>query len=51
LPNEAACAALAVITAPAADTASISRLENMLPLLFKIDWRYRRDKFTMFVSH
>src|SRR5882724_8663232 len=51
LPKEAACAALAVITAPAADTANISRLENMLPLLFKIDWRYRRDRFTMFVSH
>src|SRR3979411_2722600 len=32
LPNEAARAALAVITAPAADTASTSRLENMLPL-------------------
>src|SRR6266478_2293801 len=38
LPKEAACAALAVITAPAADTANISRLENMLPLLFEIDW-------------
>jgi hypothetical protein len=31
----AARAALAVITAPAAETASISRLENMLPLLCK----------------
>src|SRR5258705_10850320 len=30
LPKEAACAAPAVITAPAADTASISRLENMI---------------------
>src|SRR6266404_753159 len=30
LPNEAALAALAVITAPAADTANISRLENMI---------------------
>jgi hypothetical protein len=29
LPKEAAFAALAVITAPAADTASTSRLENM----------------------
>jgi hypothetical protein len=29
LPKEAALAALAVITAPAADTASTSRLENM----------------------
>src|SRR5919204_1986923 len=37
LPKEAACAAFAVITAPAADTASISRLENILPPLFKID--------------
>src|SRR5712672_1368419 len=36
LPKEAALAALAVITAPAADTASISRLENMLPHLSKI---------------
>src|SRR5271154_1330136 len=32
LPKEAARAALAVITAPAADTASISRLENMSSL-------------------
>src|ERR1700733_2486948 len=30
LPNEAARAALAVITAPAADTVSIFRLENMI---------------------
>src|SRR4051794_15906192 len=36
LPKEAACAALAVITAPAADTANISRLENMLPLLLEM---------------
>src|SRR5882757_9387565 len=51
LPKEAARAALAVITAPAADTASISRLENMLPLLSKIDWGYTRDRFTIIVSH
>src|ERR1700686_4104438 len=37
LPKEAARAAPAVITAPAADTASTSRLENMFPLRVKID--------------
>src|SRR6266481_8462612 len=47
LPKEAARAALAVITAPAADTANISRLENMLPLLCKNRPGYRRDRFTM----
>src|SRR5271163_2666750 len=35
LPKEAARAVPAVITAPAADTTSMSRLENMLPLLSK----------------
>src|SRR5450432_804524 len=38
LPKEAARAALAVTTAPAADTASISRLENMSPLLSKSEY-------------
>src|SRR6266513_4702001 len=41
LPKEAARAAPAVITAPAADTANISRLENMLPLLLEIGLGYR----------
>src|SRR5882757_3904026 len=35
LPNEAPRAAFAVTIAPAAETASISRLENILPLLSK----------------
>src|SRR3981189_3260233 len=35
LPKEAALAALAVLTAPAAEPANTSRLENMLPLLSK----------------
>src|ERR1700730_9956168 len=37
LPKEAACAALAVIIAPAAETASMSRLENIY-LSYPIDW-------------
>src|SRR4030081_3958478 len=36
LPNEAARAALAVITAPAADTASTSRLENIVVAPLKL---------------
>src|ERR1700730_8309927 len=51
LPKEAACAALAVITAPAADTASISRLQNLLPLLSEIGCGYVRDRFTIIVNH
>src|SRR5882757_195263 len=42
LPNEAALAALAVITAPAADTASISRLENIVVAPPKIELRVHR---------
>src|ERR1700681_1890242 len=45
LPNEAARAAPAVMTAPAAETASISLLENMISFLFKIAWWYSRDRF------
>src|ERR1700745_1049112 len=37
LPKEAARAALAVMTAPAAETVSISRLENMVEVLCEID--------------
>src|ERR1700736_3787435 len=51
LPKEAARGALAVITAPAADTARISRLESMSPLLSKIDWGYTRDSLTICRGH
>jgi hypothetical protein len=44
LPKEAACAAFAVITAPAADTAGISRLESMF--YPKSTWGMR-DGFTI----
>src|SRR6201993_5360584 len=48
-PNEAPLAALAVTTAPAADTASTSRLENMIPLLSIAN--LGRDRLMMVVSH
>src|SRR5271154_6546133 len=47
LPKEAARAALAVITAPAADTASISRLENMVISPMQNRLGYMRDRFTI----
>jgi hypothetical protein len=51
LPKEAARAALAVMTAPAADTVNISRLENMFPLQSKIDRLQAKYTFTIVVSH
>src|SRR5258707_7531120 len=48
LPKEAARAAVAVITAPAADTASMSRLENMIITPLQNRWwvleRYVHDR-------
>src|ERR1700730_727125 len=51
LPNDAARAALAVMTAPAADTVSISRLENMMSSPGQIKLRYIRGRVTIAVSH
>src|ERR1700704_7209122 len=51
LPNEAARAALAVITAPAADTANISRLENIVVAPLKNRLRVHQNMFTIIVNH
>src|SRR5258705_10220903 len=51
LPKEAARAAVAVMTAPAADTASISRLENMVATPLQNRLGYIKDRSAIVVSH
>src|SRR6202171_4621265 len=51
LPKEAARAAVAVITAPAADTASTSRLENMVVAPLQNRLCEHQNMFTIIVSH
>jgi hypothetical protein len=51
LPKEAARAALAVITAPAADTANTSRLENIVVAPLQNRLRVHQNMFTIIVNH
>src|ERR1700726_4242269 len=50
LPNDAARAALAVMTAPAADTVSISRLENMMSSPLRKLCGYVKDGIAIVVT-
>src|ERR1700704_6225028 len=50
LPKEAARAAVAVMTAPAADTASMSRHENMIITPLQNRLRYMKDRSAIVVS-
>src|SRR3982074_688925 len=51
LPKEAARAALAGITAPAADTANTSRLENIVVAPLQNRLRVHQNMFTIIVNH